>query len=353
MLRVLPLIVLLVVAACSKSSPPAGGDQTTAAKTQGTRAAAAPEGAVPPVPEAATKPVPARLPDVIARVNGEVIDRAELQKAIESVEAQNGSPVPADQRDRVYRGVLDQIIGYRLLLQEAKARNITVPDVDLEARLAQIRSQFPSEDAFKQTLDQQKATLDQLRADTRSQMLVARILQTEVEPKVVVGPEQVTGFYQSNPSEFRQGERVRASHILIAFPQGADAAARQAARRKAEAVLKDVKAGKDFAALATQHSQDEGSAQRGGDLNYFERGQMVGPFDQAAFAITPGQTSGLVETPFGLHIIKVTDKQPSRTVPIDEVRAQIQQFLENQAREEATQAFVEALKARGKVEILI
>jgi peptidyl-prolyl cis-trans isomerase C len=343
-------VVFIAGTACSKSSTAANAQ---AANTQATSAQPAPAGAATAAPAPAAKPIPAQLPEVVARVNGEAVDKAEFEKAIKSIEERNGSTVPADQRDRVYRSVLDQIIGYKLLVQESKARNVTVPDTDIDARIAQIRGQFPTEEAFKQTLEQQHMTVDQLRADARSEMLVTKMLQSEVESKVSIKPEQVADFYQKNPDRFKQAERVRASHILISVPRNADAAAKQTAKTKAEGVLKEVKAGKDFAALAKQYSEDPGSAQNGGDLNFFGRGQMVGPFDQAVFAMTPGQTSDLVETQFGYHIIKLTEKQPSRTVALDEVRPQIQQFLENQARQDATQKFVESLKAKGKVEILI
>jgi peptidyl-prolyl cis-trans isomerase C len=343
-LRVLPLIALLVFGACSKSSPAAA-----ASPQAGAGAASAPSAA----PEAAVKPVPAQLPDVVARVNGETITRAEFEKAVQGLEAQNGGTVPADQRDRVFRGVLDQMIGYKLLVQESNARKIPVPEADLNARIAQIRGQFPSEEAFNQVLAQQKLTVDQLKADARSEILVTSLLKTEIESKVATKPEAVADFYQKNPDKFQQGERVRASHILIAVPQNADAAAKQAAKAKAEGVLQELKAGKDFATLAKANSADPGSAQNGGDLDFFEKGQMVGPFDQVAFTLKPGEMSDVVETQFGYHIIKVTDKQPSRTVPLTEVREQIQQYLDNQSRQTATEAFVESLKAKGKVEILI
>jgi peptidyl-prolyl cis-trans isomerase C len=342
-LRVLPVIALLVFGACSKSAPAAAAASQTAA---GGQTAAPPQ-------EAPVKPVAAQLPDVIATVNGEAIARAEFEKAIQGLEAQNGSPVPADQRDRIYRGLLDQMIGYKLLVQESAARKIAVPETELTARIGQIRSQFPTEEAFTQALAQQKLTVDQLKADARAEILVTSLLKAEIEPKVAVKPEQVADFYQKNPDKFLQGERVRASHILIGFPQGADAAAKQTAKTKADGVLKELKAGKDFATLAKAHSDDPGSGAKGGDLDFFERGQMVGPFDQAAFTLKPGEMSELVETQFGYHIIKVTDKQASRTVPLADVREQIQQYLGNQSRQAATETFVDALKAKGKVEIFI
>jgi peptidyl-prolyl cis-trans isomerase C len=286
-------------------------------------------------------------------VNGEAINKAEFDKAIQSVEANAGGPVPPDQRDRIYRGVLDRMIGYKLLIQETKARKLTVPDAELDARIAQIRSQFPSEEAFVETLAKQGVTVVQLRSDARNDMLVSTMLEGEMASTIAVTPEQVTDFYAKNPNQFQQPERVRASHILIGFSQGADEAAKVQARTKAAGVLTEVKAGKDFAALAKQHSSDTGSAQAGGDLGFFGPGQMVPPFDKAAFSMMPGQTSELVETDFGMHIIRVAERSAARTVPIDEVRPQIQQYLEGQTREQATESFVQTLKAKGAIEIFM
>lgn len=346
MLRILPLVVVIAVS-CSRSPAQASNEAQN-----GPAPGSAAQGAAPAQP-AAAKPVPAQLPEVIARVNGETISKGEFEQALQSMEARAGSPVPAEQRDRVYRDLLDQMIGYKLLTQESKARKVAVPDADVDARISQIRGQFPSEEVFKQTLEQRKLTVEQMRADARQDMAVAKMIRDEVEAKVSVKPEQVTDFYAKNPDQFQQPERVRASHILITVPENADAAAKSQARTKAEQVLKDAKGGKDFAALAKEHSQDPGSAVNGGDLGFFQQGQMVGPFNDAAFSLAPGTISDLVETSFGYHIIKVAEKQPGRLVPLDEVRAEVEQYLQNVNREQQTDAFVESLKAKGKVEIFI
>jgi peptidyl-prolyl cis-trans isomerase C len=348
--KVLPLIAVLAVSACSKNDTSASAQSGQAAQA----AKPAAEGqTAEPAAEAPAKPVPAELPEVVARVNGETINKGEFEKAIKNVEGRAGGPVPADQRDRVYRGVLDQLIAYRLLMQETKSRKIEVPETEVDARISQIKQQFPSEDEFKKTLAQRNMTVEQLRSDAKSDMSVAKMLETEVNTKVAVQPDDVNTFYQKNPEKFQQPERVRASHILLRVEENADAKAKEAAKTKAADLLNQVKAGKDFAELAKQHSQDPGSAVQGGDLGFFQQGQMVGAFERAAFALKPGEVSEIVETPFGFHIIKMAEKQAARTVPIDEVKPQIEQFLQNQQRQEKTQAFINSLKSKGKVEVLI
>jgi len=340
----------MTLAGCSRST--AADVKPQAAPATGAAASpTAPAAAPAPLPPA--KPVPAQLPDVVARVNGEAINKAELENAVKGLEGRAGGPVPADQRDRVYRGVLDDMIAYRLLVQEVKARKIIVPESDIDAQIAQIRGQFQTDAQFQQALTMQKMTLAAVRDDARSELGVEKLVETEIAGKIAVTPEAVTDFYQKNQDKFQQGARVRASHILIAVPDTADAAAKQQAKTKAEAVLKDLKGGKDFAAAAKESSQDPGSAPSGGDLGFFEQGQMVPPFEQAAFALKPGAMSELVESPFGFHIIKVAEKQDARVVPLEEAKPKIDEFLSGQNRQTQTQAFVSTLKAKAKIEILI
>ena len=342
-MRIFPLIVALVVCGCSRSST-----EAAAATTPETTPQAAAQNA-----PAAPKPVPAQIPDVLAHVNGEDVTKADLDRAVQALEARAGGPVPAEQRDQVVRGVLDQLIGYKVLVQETRARKVAVPDADVDARIGQIRGQFPSEAEFTQMLTQRNLTLEQVKSDARQDMAIAKLIEDEIASKVAVKPEQVTDFYAKNPDQFKQGESVRASHILISVPKGADAATKAQARDKAEQVLKEVKGGGDFAALAKQHSADPGSAAKGGDLGFFQQGQMVGPFNDAAFSLAPGAISDLVETDFGFHIIKVAEKKEGRTIPLEEVRPQVEQYLERLNRQEQTETFVHGLKAKGKIEILI
>lgn len=367
MLRVLPVVLILLLVACSKPKPPASESPTktdTAApagappKTEPPPAGATPSppapGAPDPAPAAAfIKPVPAELPAVVARINGDTVTKADFQRAISAIEMQNRAPVPTDQRDRILRGLLDQMIAFKLLVQESHTRKVAVTDADVDARMAQIRQRFPSEEAFKSEMSSQKVTLDQVRNDQREQLMVQKLLKTEVDPKVAVTPADIERAYKENPSSFEIPERVRASHVLITVAPNADAAAKAEALAKATAVLKSAKAGKDFAALAKEFSQDFGSAAQGGDLGFFAAAQMVPPFSEAAFKLKPGQISEIVETQFGYHVIKVIDKQAGRKVPLEEAREQIEKRLAEMNRERQTQVFVQALRQKGKVEVFI
>jgi peptidyl-prolyl cis-trans isomerase C len=197
------------------------------------------------------------------------------------------------------------------------------------------------------------SSLDKLQQQTRTSLLVSKVLEAEIGPRISVQPKDIDAFYQQNLDRFKEGETVHASHILIGIPQKADAAQNQEARAQTEALLKQIRAGTDFAQLARTRSQDTSSAARGGDLGFFAMGQMDPTFEKAAFALKPGEVSPIVETPYGFHIIKLHERRPARTIPLTEVRAQIGQHLTDLQRDELTVAFVEQLKDKGKVEIFV
>jgi peptidyl-prolyl cis-trans isomerase C len=297
--------------------------------------------------------MPANIPPVVARVNGEAIERWEFDNAVKRIEAQAGGAVPPDKRDEVLRGVLNQLIAYHLLAQESRARKMDVTDADLDAQMGQIRGSFPTDLAFQQSMAAQGLTIDQVRQQTRNGMLVQKVIEAEVASKIVVQDAEVSAFYQQNLERFKQGDTVHASHILIGVPQNATPEQKTQAKAKAQTVLRQVRSGGDFAAIARAESQDPGSAQNGGDLGFFPKGQMTPAFEAAAFGTEPGAVSAVVETPFGCHIIKVHERRGPRTAPLAEVGDQIKNFLEQGQREQKLEQFVEQVKTRSKIEILV
>jgi len=296
--------------------------------------------------------MPAELPDVLARVNGEAVTKADFDRLIKNMELRANQPVPAEHRDEVYRKALEQLVTYTVLSQETRARKVNVTDAEIESGIQQMRAQFPNEEAFKKALESRGMTIDKLKADTRIDISINKMVEAEVSTQAPPADAQVREFYDKNPDKFKQDEAVRASHILFRVDETADAATKKKAMDQAQSVLKQARDGADFAELAKKHSAD-GSAQQGGDLNFFTRGQMVPPFDQAAFAMKPGEISDIVTTQFGYHIIKVTERRPAATVPFEQVSGRIKEFLTDQQKQEKADAFIQSLKERAKIEVLV
>jgi peptidyl-prolyl cis-trans isomerase C len=340
-----PLILALIgsTAACRKPS----ADDKKPAQATATTGQGAPSAAPEP-----PKPVPEQLPDVIARVNGENITKAEFDKLIAQMEMSAGQPVPKERRDEVFRRAIDQLVTFTLLGQETRARGIKADEKQVEEQIQQVRGQFKTEEEFKKALVGRGLTPEALRSDISRESSINTMMEAEVAGAAAVSDADVKDFYDKNPDKFKQPEGVRASHILIPTPQGADDTAKKTARAKADALLKQVKSGGDFAKLARENSSD-GSAQQGGDLGVFTKGQMVPAFEQAAFALQPGQVSDVVETQFGFHIIKVTERKDASTVPIEQVSDRVRQFLAGQRKQERAEAFIKQLKDKSKIEVLV
>ncbi len=331
----------MVSAACRK--PPAAA--TSSAGGQAAAPAAAP-GATPAGPPPPPKPMPAQLPEVLARVNGEAVTKVDLDRLIKNMELSANQPVPAERRDEILRQALDQLVTYTVLSQETRTRNVTVSDADIEGSLKEMRAKFPNEEEFKKALAARGMTVEKLRSDARVDMSINKMMDAELASKPLPTDIQVREFYDKNPDKF---ETARASHILFRVDEKADDAAKKKALAEAQAVLKQVKGGADFAGLAKKHSAD-GSAQQGGDLGVFNKGQMVPEFDRAVFSMLPGQISDIVTTQFGHHIIKVTDRA---AVPFDTVSPKIKEFLTEQQKRERAQAFIDSLKQKAKIEVFV
>jgi peptidyl-prolyl cis-trans isomerase D len=184
------------------------------------------------------------------------------------------------------------------------------------------------------------------RIPDRRKVRFVRINPADLAAKIKVPREEVERTYNARLGTYTTPEQIRASHILLTTEGKDDAAV----RAQAEQVLKEVKAGGDFAGLAKKHSQDESNAQQGGDLDYFSRGRMVPAFESAAFALKPGDISDLVKTEFGYHIIKVTDRKPAVVRPITDpdVYKEIETELMREQTEQQAATLGEALVAEAK-----
>jgi peptidyl-prolyl cis-trans isomerase C len=175
--------------------------------------------------------------------------------------------------------------------------------------------------------------------------LANEYLKREIAQKVSVSDDDLKAYYDTHKDEFKTPEMIKARHILVKVESSASEEDKKKAKEKVEMYLKRIKDGEDFAKLASEVSDDPGSKTKGGDLGFFPKGRMVKPFEDAAFSLKPGEISGIVETQFGFHIIKVEEKKDSAVESFDSVKERLRQKLvQERTRKEITEFIDKAMK---------
>ena len=288
----------------------------------------------------------------VAVINGVVITQAhfdkELKVHLERVSRQ-GKQISEEQITALKKDVLDGLIEREVLYQESQKAGIKIDEQKVNDQMAGIRKRFPNEEEFKKALASMGLTEEEVRTQIQRGLSIRGLIDQKVANKIVVTDEETKAYYDGNPQLFKQPEQIKASHILIKVEPTADDATKAAARKKIEDIRKKLTDGGDFAELAKEYSEGP-SAPKGGDLGYFRRGQMVKAFDDTAFSMKTNEVSGLVETRFGYHLIKVYDKKPEQTLAYAEVKDKIAQRLKQEKIEKGASAYVENLKKDAKIE---
>ncbi|MBL0225903.1 MAG: peptidylprolyl isomerase [Geobacteraceae bacterium] len=292
--------------------------------------------------------------DVVARVNGVAISALELKRANKVMLAgQRGTSPSADQQKEFEKQALSQLVSAELLYQAGQKLEVKDLDKQITDKLAQGRARFSSEQDFIKALKDMDMEEKDLRDYTRRDAIITNFIEKTIVPKVTVTEEEARKFYDQNPDKFSRPESVKASHILLGVDQKASAEDKKTAREKAEKLRKELAGGADFAALAKGNSTCP-SSQQGGDLGFFGKGQMVPAFEQAAFALKPGEISDVVETQFGYHIIKLTEKKAAEKVDFTkEARPRIEEYLKNQKVGAAVNEFLTETRKTAKIELFL
>ncbi len=287
-----------------------------------------------------------------ATVNGQAVPLAQYQILLEanvSRYAAQGRELSEAETAMLGEQLLEGLVTREVLLQEASRLGIDVSDEEFDMALQQFQDQFPNESQYRIALESEGLSVEQFESELLIQLRVNKLVTREVLAKVQVTPEMARDYYDANPQEFRQGERVAARHIIISTQDLETEAELTDARERAEAARSRVEAGEDFAAVAVEVSEGP-SAPNGGDLGIFGRGQMVPAFEEVAFALDTGEISGIVETQFGYHVLQVTERFPAESVSFEEIGPQIQAYLTEQEQAMASQEYVSALRSAATVE---
>ena len=313
----------------------------------------------------------ASAPPVVATVEGRQISaklyRMYLKNGIESLGLGDQTEEGRRRINLLKEGIIAELIDRVLIEAEARRRNLSFTEEKLESEHKSRIEQMGGEELYRAYLNESNITDEEFRQIVAGE-IYGLMLKQELGKEVSVAQTDIRNFYdkeKSNPkleSLFVEPERVRASHILI------NARSRQIAnqlggsaqlvrdetrkrRERAAEILSRVRAGADFARLARENSDDPGTRASGGDLGLFTRNTHTERFDEAAFNLKPGQTSQIIETDYGFHIIKVAEHRPSRVRSFDETRSAIEQQLLARARAEHLSRWLEERRRAAKINV--
>ena len=292
---------------------------------------------------------------VIVKGSGFEIKRSELDEVVVGAKA-NAAAANQQLPANFELNVLNQLVTIQMLLQKATDADRVAGKNDADLQFTNLIKRFGSDDALQRQLKLVGMTVQELRSKAVLEAVAKATLKRELN--IVVTDADGQGYYTNHPADFEQPEKAHVRHILLMTidpatrtPLSTNTVA--AKRKQIDDLLKQVKAGGDFAALAKQYSEDPGSKSNGGELPEFSRGEMVPEFEAAAFALAKDQVSDVTTTAYGFHIIQAVDnKTASKKVDYATAATDIKEFLTRQKLSKLAPDFVKKLRAELKVEIL-
>lgn len=281
---------------------------------------------------------------IVAVVNDDVITQSELQESM--------LPFIADYKiryeeeelegkiDEVRQDALNRLIEEKLILQEAKKREIAVEDSDIEERLDSVKERFNSEEEFNEAIADSGITMARLKEKYKDQIMMRNLVRGLINTNVNISPTQIVAYYNGNIKDFSVPKMARFKVLLIkCLP---DSSMNETEKIVLQ-ILDKIKDGQDFDLLVKQFSQGP-NIDKGGDMGYMPAGGIIKELDDQIELLNAGDTSGMIKTSTGFYIIKVNDKKEAGTLPIYEVEEMIKERLYQRESELTLREFIGNLK---------
>ena len=291
---------------------------------------------------------PAELIDaVVATVDREVILHSDIVTEIRPLVAE----LPADGAEfrEVYGAALEQAIEQKILYREGVLNDIKITDDQVDARIQRYRDQYDNEDQFLQALADAGETISDFRERVRKQTIALSMGLSKrrlLERDVVISEAELAQYYQDNIDQFQKPERVKLYRIFIAAED--TEADRAKALARVEALREELSLGAEFTQLATNHSEGPG-ADQGGFVGWIERGELIPELEEVAFSLAPGDVSPIIETEFGVMLLKAEEKVEAGLASFDEVRTEIEPALRQAQADKRYQRWMAELRKRSRV----
>jgi len=241
---------------------------------------------------------------------------------------------------------LNRVIGYYTPEQQDAFKAKPENKVMLLKKIVQ--EKILAADAKKLGIDKDPRIKEQIEILTNNQ-LASELLKKEIAEKIRVSDEEAGIYYELHKDGYKMPETVRVRHILVKAGKEAGEESRKAAREKSESLLKRIRSGEDFGKVAEESSDDIGSKAKGGALDFFSRGKMIKPFEDAAFSLKPGEVGDIVETKYGYHIIKCEGKKAAGLVPFEDEKKGIVERIAKETASNKIKEFIEKRMTEEKV----
>lgn len=297
-------------------------------------------------------PSPAQLVGgIAATVNEELITTIELDKEYLQMQKELEKLPPAEKMG-LRSAALNRLVDKKLIDQKIRELDIRVSDEELGFAIEDVKKQNNlTQEALVQALAGQGLRFEQYKTQLKEQLERLRLMSQEVRAKVQVGEREIRDYYDANRDKYGAEEEFRARHIFFKVDRKGGALELAKAEALANDVLKEARAGRDFAELAKQHSSDPAAAKDGGDLGTFKRADMLPEIGDSVASMKPGEISSLVLSPAGLHIIKLEERSQGSGKSLDEVKGAIEELLYKKKSDERFAQWVKDLRASAAIDV--
>jgi peptidyl-prolyl cis-trans isomerase C len=279
---------------------------------------------------------------IVAKVNGTVLTQKNLDTELDRLIPQitfhrNVSP---EKRKYYYGKALEEIITKELQYQDALAREMKPDKAKVEAQIERFKKRFKTKEAYKAALDKEGLTEDQLRAGIEKEMLIQSAIAKTVNEPAQMREAELKEYYEKNVSKFKQPEAMRLR--LISTKD----------EKKIRDILAKLKDGDDFGELAYNMSEDDYRV-KSGDIGYVHKGRMLPEIEDAASKLKVGELSEPIKTDNRWYLVKVEDRKPEHQMSFEEVKGKLKKELEAERAAELKKKWIEGLKAKAKIEVLL
>lgn len=289
---------------------------------------------------------------IVAKVNGQIITLSQLEQEVQTtLERLGPAPTPEEEQARLEKlrpETLNRMIDNLLVLQVAEERGLRVPARFFEEWKKGVMEQMKltSEEEFVRQVELQGTSVETIRKQFEESLLLQEVRRMEVDSKVSVSEPEIGERYREHIADYTEPAKVRLREIVVKFDSATEVEEGQKARR----LLQEIRQGADFAEMARMHSESS-SREAGGDLGFFEKGELTDTLEKAAFDLSPGEVSDVIRMESAFYIIRVEEKVEEKVKTLEEVRSEVADAIFQEKMNAQLERYIQQLRERAIIEI--